>query len=103
VLLDVIVTVQVEPFAHAFNVPLRKERENVPLKARRIRHSASQVLDYKDVGGGSGSTLLVWAKDVVLVDIAIVSFLLRPMAEPLLRRIAILAAGIGRAYHTPNS
>src|SRR5271165_1824786 len=41
VFLDVIVTVQVEAFAHAFNVALGKERENVPLKACRCCHVAS--------------------------------------------------------------
>jgi hypothetical protein len=46
VLLDVIVTSQVERRAHAFNVSFRKERANVCLKARRFRHCASQGLDY---------------------------------------------------------
>jgi hypothetical protein len=46
VLLDVIVTSQVERPAHGLNVSLRKERPNVHLKARRFRHCASQVLDY---------------------------------------------------------
>jgi hypothetical protein len=49
VLFDVIVTPQVEGFAHALNVSLCKERANVHLKARRFRHCASQVLDYTDV------------------------------------------------------
>ena len=49
VLLDVIVTSQVEPLAHPLNVSFRKERANVHLKARRFRHCASQVLDYMDV------------------------------------------------------
>ena len=49
VLLNVIVTPQVEGLAHALNVSLRKERANVYLKARRFRHFASQVLDYADI------------------------------------------------------
>ena len=48
-LFDVIVTVQIEALPHAFNVSFRKERQNVRLKARRFRHSASRVLDYADV------------------------------------------------------
>ena len=48
-LFNVIVISQVERLAHALNVPLRKERANVHLKARRFRHCASQVLDYTDV------------------------------------------------------
>ena len=46
---DVIVTSQVERLAHALNVPFRKERANVRLKARRFRHCASQALDYTHV------------------------------------------------------
>jgi hypothetical protein len=42
--LDVIVTSQVERLAHALNVPLRKERADVHLKARSFRHCASQAL-----------------------------------------------------------
>jgi hypothetical protein len=49
VLFNVIVTSQVERLAHALNVPLRKERANVHLIARRFRHCASQVWDYTDV------------------------------------------------------
>jgi hypothetical protein len=49
VLLDVIVTSQVERLAHASNVPFRKERADVSLKARRFRHCASQPLDYTHV------------------------------------------------------
>jgi hypothetical protein len=49
VLFDVIVTVQIEALPHAFNVSLRKERQNVSLKAGRFLHSASRVLDYADV------------------------------------------------------
>ena len=46
---DLIVTFQVEPLLHAFNVSLRKERPNVRLKARRFRHCASQALDITHV------------------------------------------------------
>jgi hypothetical protein len=49
VLFDVIVTSQVERLAHALNVPFRKERANVRLKACRFRHCASQALDYTPV------------------------------------------------------
>jgi len=41
----VIITSQVERFAHASNVSLRKKRANVRLKAR-FRHCSSQPLDY---------------------------------------------------------
>jgi hypothetical protein len=51
VLFNVIVTSQVEGFAHALNVSFRKQRANIHLKARRFRHCASQVLDYADVSG----------------------------------------------------
>jgi hypothetical protein len=44
--LDVIITSQVERFAHAANVSLRKKRANVLLKARRFHHCSSQRLDY---------------------------------------------------------
>jgi hypothetical protein len=41
-LFDVIVIPQVERLAHASNVPLGKERQDVRLKARRFCHCASQ-------------------------------------------------------------
>jgi hypothetical protein len=66
VLFDVIVTVQIEPFAHAFNVPFGEERENVRLKARGFRHGASRMPDYTDVAARSGSTLLLWLRDIVV-------------------------------------
>ena len=49
VLFYVIVTSQVERLAHAQNVPFRKERADIRLKARRFRHCASQSLNYADV------------------------------------------------------
>jgi hypothetical protein len=48
-LLYVIVTSQVERFAHALNVSFCKERANVRLKAGRFRHCASRVLDRVDL------------------------------------------------------
>jgi hypothetical protein len=61
VLLNVIVTSQVERLAPALNVSLRKERADVHLKARRFRHCASQVLDYMDVAVSFVKTTLSFA------------------------------------------
>ena len=47
--LNVIVTRQVERLAHALNVSICEERANVRLKAGRLRHRASQLLDYTDI------------------------------------------------------